>query len=257
MSSNFAFLQDKFPDLADLGHKGEQYLYQDPNACFFKLRALGERIVALMFQFDRIVDPTDLIQALQRNLRQENQKLDTTTLTEDVDYDVDQFNRQVITEGFNKVVLTEIARNLDPSSPQLSGKALVFAANDRHADMVVQLLKEIFTKQGIDSDAIVKITGTSFGGDRKKIQDIYTGAQKKLMNPKTWKRLLKPLTNWTGFPLKKKVWATCTKAFWKKMPTRKNPGPGSTLRPGCSLTLWCALSLPSQGKLAMKSICRN
>ena len=101
----------------------------------------------------------------------EPEKVDTATLEDDVDFDVEDFNRSVITEGFNRAVLMEIARYIDPASPRMSGKTLIFAATDRHADLVVQLLKEIFTQRGGPSDAIVKITGASFGGDRKKISD--------------------------------------------------------------------------------------
>ena len=57
--SNFSFLQDQFPLLAELGEKGEHYLYTDPNACLFKLRFLGEKVVELMFQYDKEPDPTD------------------------------------------------------------------------------------------------------------------------------------------------------------------------------------------------------
>ena len=99
------------------------------------------------------------------------EKVDTAVLDDDMNFDVDDMNRKVITEDFNRVVLTEIAKYIDPSSPRMSGKTLIFAANDRHADLVVQLLKEIFTQKGVDNDAIVKITGTSFGGDRSKIDD--------------------------------------------------------------------------------------
>ena len=56
--SNF-FLQNQFPLLAELGEKGEHYLYTDPNACLFKLRFLGEKVVELMFQYDKEPDPTD------------------------------------------------------------------------------------------------------------------------------------------------------------------------------------------------------
>ena len=57
--SNFSFLQDQFPLLAKLGEKGEHYLYTDPNACLFKLRFLGEKVVELMFWYDKEPDPTD------------------------------------------------------------------------------------------------------------------------------------------------------------------------------------------------------
>lgn len=97
--------------------------------------------------------------------------VDTTTLADDVDFDVEDFNKNVITESFNRAVLTELSRHIDPSSPRDSGKTLIFAATDRHADMVVQLLKEIYGKLGVSADAIMKITGAACGGDRKKIND--------------------------------------------------------------------------------------
>lgn len=57
--SNFSFLREHFPLLAELGEKAEQYLYTDPNSSMFKLRFLGEKIVELMFQYDKEEDPTD------------------------------------------------------------------------------------------------------------------------------------------------------------------------------------------------------
>lgn len=57
--SNFSFLEKQFPLLAELGEKAEQYLYTDPNTTMFKLRSLGEKMVELMFQYDKEIDPTD------------------------------------------------------------------------------------------------------------------------------------------------------------------------------------------------------
>lgn len=57
--SNFSFLEKQFPLLAELGEKAEQYLYTDPNTTMFKLRSLGEKMVELMFQYDKEMDPTD------------------------------------------------------------------------------------------------------------------------------------------------------------------------------------------------------
>ena len=53
-------------------------------------------------------------------------------MDDELDFDVEQFNRQVITESFNQTVLSEIARGIDPEA---EGKTLIYAANDAHADM--------------------------------------------------------------------------------------------------------------------------
>ena len=59
MPSNFEFLQDKFPVLADYGQKAEKYLYSDSNSCLMKLGMIGETIVNLIFKYDRLPFPYD------------------------------------------------------------------------------------------------------------------------------------------------------------------------------------------------------
>ena len=92
-------------------------------------------------------------------------------LEDELDFDVDAFNRQVITEPFNQTVLAEIARDIDPESPDVQGKTLIYAVNDDHADLIVKILKDIYTKMGVDNDAIMKITGSVGGGNKKKVKD--------------------------------------------------------------------------------------
>jgi len=88
-----------------------------------------------------------------------------------LDFDVDSFNKQVIVESFNRTVLEEIAKNIDPESPREQGKTLIYAVNDDHADMIVSILKDIYTEYGVDNDAIMKITGSVANGNKKKIQE--------------------------------------------------------------------------------------
>jgi len=90
-------------------------------------------------------------------------------LDDELDFDIEAFNRQVITEPFNRAVLAEIARDIDPESPEEQGKTLIFAVDDQHADMIVSILKGIYSETGVDNDAIKKITGSIDGGDRKKV----------------------------------------------------------------------------------------
>lgn len=92
-------------------------------------------------------------------------------LDDELDFDVDKFNRQVITEPFNKAVLDEIARDIDPETPEVQGKTLIYAVDDQHADLIVKILKEIYTETGVDNDAIMKITGSVGGGNKKKIEE--------------------------------------------------------------------------------------
>ena len=92
-------------------------------------------------------------------------------LDDELDFDVDKFNRQVITEPFNKAVLAEIARDIDPETPEVQGKTLIYAVDDQHADLIVKILKEIYTETGVDNEAIMKITGSVGGGNKKKIEE--------------------------------------------------------------------------------------
>lgn len=89
-------------------------------------------------------------------------------LEDELHFDVETFNRQVITEPFNRVVLEEIARDIDPESPE-QGKTLIYAVDDQHADLIVKILKELYTDYGVDNDAIMKITGSVGGGNKKKV----------------------------------------------------------------------------------------
>ena len=84
--------------------------------------------------------------------------LDTATLPDELDFEVDAFNRQVITENFNRVVCEELAKQIDPDGEQ---KTLIFCANDNHADLVVKLLKEALEQVWgpIDDKTVQKITG--------------------------------------------------------------------------------------------------
>lgn len=85
-------------------------------------------------------------------------EVDSWRLEDELEMEVDKFNKQVVTESFNRVVCEKLAEYLDPS---LDEKTLIFCATDDHADMVVQILKEVFTDVHgqVDNDAIQKITG--------------------------------------------------------------------------------------------------
>ncbi|MBI4951778.1 MAG: type I restriction-modification system endonuclease [Myxococcales bacterium] len=88
------------------------------------------------------------------------QTLDLVHLADEVDVEIDSFNKKVLTENFNRVVCAELAKHIDPS---LRGKTLVFAATDNHADLLVRLLKEAFDAAygSIEDSAVLKITGSA------------------------------------------------------------------------------------------------
>lgn len=88
------------------------------------------------------------------------QTLDLFQAPDELDFEVGEFNRKVITEHFNRAVCGALADHLNPAGPD---KTLIFCATDVHADMVVRLLKEAFQGKGIeiDDDAILKITGSA------------------------------------------------------------------------------------------------
>lgn len=86
-------------------------------------------------------------------------EIDTAILPDEIRFEVDQFNKQVITPEFNRVVAEELAKHIDPALP---GKTLIFAATDAHADIVVSAIKKAFADAyaEIDDAAVKKITGS-------------------------------------------------------------------------------------------------
>lgn len=89
-----------------------------------------------------------------------NQIIELDELDDELKFDISGFNKRVITESFNRIVLRELVNHLDPDS---EAKTLIFAATDEHADMIVKILKEEFSEAGIPlpDHAIEKITGKS------------------------------------------------------------------------------------------------
>ncbi len=88
-------------------------------------------------------------------------EIELAELDDELNFEIDTFNRRVITEGFNKVICEELAKELDPLGEE---KTLIFCATDLHADMVKRLLddafKEIYNGE-YNEAAVRKITGQS------------------------------------------------------------------------------------------------
>jgi type I restriction enzyme R subunit len=87
-------------------------------------------------------------------------QLDLFTTPDELTFDVEAFNREVITEAFNRVVCEALADELDPFSPF---KTLIFCVRNEHADLVVLLLREAFQRRygEVPNEAVAKITGES------------------------------------------------------------------------------------------------
>ena len=94
--------------------------------------------------------------------------MNSADLEDDMKFEIDSFNREVITEPFNRTVLNEIAWDLNPDG---KGKTLIYAVDDNHADLIVKILKEIYSEGGVDNDAVMKITGSVASGNKKKISE--------------------------------------------------------------------------------------
>lgn len=86
-------------------------------------------------------------------------EIDLANAPDQLSFEVEQFNRQVITVPFNAAVAGELVKHIDPSLP---GKTLIFAATDAHADIVVAELKKAYAEaeMPIADAAIKKLTGS-------------------------------------------------------------------------------------------------
>jgi type I restriction enzyme R subunit len=85
-------------------------------------------------------------------------QVDLFNTPDEINLEIEDFNRSVITESFNRAVCSALAREIDPLAP---GKTLVYCVDDFHADMITRLLKEAFQEAygEVEDEAVVKITG--------------------------------------------------------------------------------------------------
>jgi len=80
-------------------------------------------------------------------------------LADELDFDIEKFNKSVITESFNREVCSALVDYINPEGPE---KTLIFTASDEHADMVVRILREEYQKQAMfymNMEMIAKMTG--------------------------------------------------------------------------------------------------
>ena len=98
-----------------------------------------------------------------------NELLNGAVLDDEMDFDVSEFNLKIVLPDHTRKVLEEVSTYLNPESGE---KTLIFAVNDAHADRIVDTLREIYKPYGISNDAIMKITGKTAGGNKKKILQV-------------------------------------------------------------------------------------
>ncbi len=96
-------------------------------------------------------------QQVQRFNRR-TQTIDTVTLPDTQQFEVDAFNRSVLSDSWNETICTWLASQIDIDGDE---KTLIFAVGSEHADTVVDKLKRAYQRLhgDIDPEAIVKITG--------------------------------------------------------------------------------------------------
>jgi type I restriction enzyme R subunit len=91
----------------------------------------------------------------------QTRQVESAELDDELNFEVDTFNRRVINENFNRVICNQLVQELDPFGEE---KTLIFCATDLHADMVKRLLDEAFKKiynGDYNQAAVAKITGQS------------------------------------------------------------------------------------------------
>lgn len=91
--------------------------------------------------------------------KEESKIIELSELEDELKIEIQNFNKLVITDSFNRTVIKQLINHLDPESNE---KTLIFAANNAHADKVVNILKEEYAEIGVDlpDEAILKITGS-------------------------------------------------------------------------------------------------
>jgi type I restriction enzyme R subunit len=88
-------------------------------------------------------------------------EVDTAELEDELDFNIESFNRRVITPEFDRVVCDALSEELDPEGEE---KTLVFCVNQAHAVRIKHLLDAAFARQHGESynqAAVEVITGQS------------------------------------------------------------------------------------------------
>lgn len=85
--------------------------------------------------------------------------VESAELEDEMNFEVEAFNRTVITPDFNRVICEQLAKELDLQSPE---KTLIFCTNQKHAELVKAKLDEAFKaiyEEDYDQSSVQIITG--------------------------------------------------------------------------------------------------
>ncbi|TBW09687.1 type I restriction-modification system endonuclease [Azotobacter chroococcum subsp. isscasi] len=88
-------------------------------------------------------------------------EVDVAELEDELDFEIESFNRRVITPGFDQVICEQLAQELDPLGDE---KAMIFCVNQAHAERVKNRLDEAFKEvhgEQYNQAAVQIITGQS------------------------------------------------------------------------------------------------
>ncbi|GGK02573.1 type I restriction-modification system endonuclease [Pseudomonas matsuisoli] len=88
-------------------------------------------------------------------------EVEAAELEDELDFNIESFNRSVITEAFDRVICEELAKELDPFGEE---KTMIFCVNQKHAERVKLLLDQAFSAHYEDQynqAAVSIITGKS------------------------------------------------------------------------------------------------
>ena len=88
-------------------------------------------------------------------------EVDVAELEDELTFNIESFNRRVITPAFDKVICDELAKELDPFGEE---KSMIFCVNQAHAERVKNLLDEAFKAtydEQYNQAAVEIITGQS------------------------------------------------------------------------------------------------
>ncbi|MGF0335056.1 type I restriction enzyme, R subunit [Pseudomonas sp. NFACC19-2] len=88
-------------------------------------------------------------------------EVDVAELEDELNFNIESFNRRVITPAFDKVICAELAKELDPFGEE---KTMIFCVNQAHAERVKNLLDDAFKEaygEQYNEAAVRIITGQS------------------------------------------------------------------------------------------------
>lgn len=88
-------------------------------------------------------------------------EVDVAELDDELTFNIESFNRRVITPAFDKVICDELAKELDPFGDE---KTMIFCVNQAHAERVKNLLDDAFKEaygEQYNQAAVAIITGQS------------------------------------------------------------------------------------------------